>query len=434
MSVNPFLAQVSLTGSSPMSKARRALEPYLAEHMEGFGAALEKRACVTPEDMMKRVRAHTLMRIAAAAANQAKSVATELLINRDPRRVLLGAHASEAALAASTLNADITSFVTKMIHMSLDVWPRLIAPNLMSVQPLTQPHGYAFALTREARNNGDGGTGNGRNLANKDTFDSSFGDRGDFGVLAEGDQVRAIGVQLTKQLVEVKYMALMHQHSHEVDVAIRTQYGLNLEAMGDMATSDELAWEVDRQLVDALVTFAGTNTRGDKTFDDTKGGTYSVLTPSEQKAWDQTFLRKTMTEVAIEMSEDIYVQPNWYICGTNVAKLLARTPEALAEKNSNTYFDQSMVSGSIISSGRMKSGEQIWHDPQLDEDTLIAGHTNNMNPFYAGFIMLPFGAASVLTAAFFDPDTLLRKKSRALAFGKHGVNAQQYRVVRLGAS
>lgn len=425
---NPYSVPVPASGRSRICRARQLLEPVIAEHMEGFGDALEG---TTPRMTEERTRAHTLLRIAGAAYEQSSHVARVMAQRQDPMAFATNdPNAMEAALGASTLVANVTSFITQMIHMSLEVYPRLIAPKLVSVQPFTQPSGYVFYLNRLAKDNGPGGSGSGRSLSTLGTFDRDFSVHEN-----EGDQVRAVGVELTKTLVEVEYRALMHQSSHEVDVALRSQYGLDIMALGDLITAEEMAWEVDRVIVSNVVNFAATNTRGNLTFDTTNSGTYSSMSPSEQQAYDKKFAREVMSQACIEMSADIFRIPNWWICGTNVAKLLAKTPEVVAEKAGDSdYWDQARTQGSIIYSGRMRDGSIILHDPQLDPNKMVCGYVDQMNPFYAGYIFSPFGLASLLTAAFQDPDTLLQKKARALAFAAVGVRPQQFRVITLGTS
>lgn len=421
--VNPYTLPVPANGNSPICRLRQVVEPIVSEHMEGFGAALDGSI---PKYDENRVRAHQMLRVAGCAYNQAKDVAMAITQRQNP---MMPATAFEAPLASSTLVANITAFVTQMMHMSLEVFPRLIAPRLVSVQPFTQPSGYLFYLNRLAKDNGPGGSGAGRQLSTLSTFDKDYSQHAN-----EGDQVRAVGVEISKTLVEVEYRALMHQESHEVDVALRSQYGLDIMQLGDMITAEEMAWEVDRVIVDDVVSYAATNTRGDLLFDETAGGSYAGYSPSEKQAYDRTFVRNVMSKASIEMSADIFKSPNWWIAGTNVAELMSRTPDVYAEKTGDDYWDQAKVSGSIIASGRMRDGSIVLHDPQLDPDTMVCGHVDQMNPFYAGYIFAPFGMASLLTAAFQDPDTLLTKKARALAFAKKGVRPQQFRRIRLGLS
>lgn len=418
MLLNPYELEVTREGNAPINAVRRFVEPFVSEHMEGFGKALEGRVA---KDPIKRAKAHEYMRIALATAHQSKTVANWMENRANPLASF------EATTGQSTLNAQVTSFVTQMIHMSLDVYPRLIARRLVSVQPFTQPSGYVFFLKRVAKEDGPGGVD--RDLNVKSTFDRNFSLR-----TTEGSQVAAVGVTLTKELVEVQWHALMRQHSHEVDTAMRTQYGLDIGMLGDMAAADELAWEVDRQVVVALVDFAATNTRGIAFHDDTLGGTYSSLTPSEQNAADKQFLGAFLSGIELDMAQDIYSRPNWILCGLNVAKLMAKTPEFTAVDRKTQYFDQSITKGSLIRTGETDTGMAVWFDPQMSASEAVIGFVDNMNPFFAGYIFSPFGAASIITAAFMDPDVLMEKRSQAVAFAQKGVNAQQFRVIRLGTN
>lgn len=427
MIMNPYQLPVANDGRSPISRAKMILAPIIREHMPDFDKALEGRIA---EDPVARCRAHTMLRIAYAASHQAAEVVRHQLERNSlfsgSADTLLSS-AFEATTAQSTLVANITSFITQLIHLSLDIYPRLLAPNFVSIQPFTQPSGYVFYRKSVAKEDGDGGAD--RDLADLDTFNKDFSKR-----TAEGQQVKAVGVVLTKELVEVQYHALMRQHSHEVDVAMRTQYGFDVGALGDFSVSQELAWEVDRQVMDDVVTFAATNPRGVATFDPSRAGTYDNLTPDQQNAYDRQFLSKFMTGLELEMVQDVYVRPGYTICGLNVAKIIARTPEFTAVDRKNNMFDQSTMKGSLINTGAMSDGRTIWLDPQMDPDEGVIGHVDQMDPFYAGYIMSPFGAASLITAAFMDPDVLMEKRSQAVAFAKKGVRAGQFRKFRISTS
>jgi hypothetical protein len=417
---NPY--QLAIPRHGRLRQAYDQLSPILSDHIDGFEEAMTGPRI--PRDPEKRVHGNTMLRIAIAAAEQASHVVQTVMQRIDPFGT-----GEPVSLEANTptQTSQITSFVTQMIHMSLDIFPRLLAPNFVSVQPFTQPAGYVFYLKRKAR------TDSSRDLADKDTFDASYGDlAADSGGTSR--QLAAVGIELTKTLVEVKYKALMHEHPWESEVALRSQYGLDILSIGDMTTADELAWEVDREVISSLVTYAQGNPRGALYFDNTKGGAYDTLAPSEQKAWDRRFLENTMTVAEIDMAADVYRRPTWYLCGTNVAKLLARTPDAFADDLKNNMFDQAKQGGSLLQVGTLRTGPRIWFDPQLEADTCIAGHTDNMNPFYAGYIYCPFGMASLLTSAFLDPDNLFTKKARALAFAKVGVRSRQYREIKLGST
>lgn len=290
--MNPFHMRVRASDThTPIGRARKLIEPIAAEHMEGFGAALE-RGGSTPEV----VRAHQMLRVGTLAFRHAREVADVAISNG--RLNLFGINpmelmAQEATVGYSTLQTNIVDFITQAIHMQLDQFPRLIAPRLVSTQPFTQPSGYVFYQKRLDQDGNDLSV-----LANHDP---------DYSLrTTEGSQVKAIKMQLTSELVEIEWHALMGQFSHEVDVQMRSQHNLDVQTITDMMVADQLDWNIDRKIIDGLVTFAATNPRGVKEFDATKSGTYDSLVTSEQREWDRTFLTVTLAEAMNEMAKDIH--------------------------------------------------------------------------------------------------------------------------------
>ena len=379
--------------------------------MEGFGAAMESRS-EDPDKLAARCRANTLLYLAEAAGYQ-----SEMVLQAAAPSMGMTAKQMKAAFEAAGdgLVSQVTSFVTQMLHMSLEIWPRLVSQRLVSVQPLMQPNGYVFYMKHYDQTN--------RDLADLDTFSSTYtSDPG------EGAQIKKVRSELTKQLVEVNYRKLMWQQSHEVAVAMFSQYKIRLEDVNDSLLSREMAWEVDRTVVDELVGSAGTSYH----FDPNAAGAYNGYTPSEKQAYDKNFLRITMAGAEAQMTADVYRLPNWAIAGTNVIKFLARLPEYNATR-SDGMNNQQVYNGSLINTGKLNNLE-IWHDPQIDSDLMLIGYTEPNDPFYAGFIFAPFGLATVLTAAFTDPNNLLTRKARAIAFATKMIRPQQYARIYLSAS
>lgn len=415
----PYLRPVRATDQTPMGAALRAYGPICAEYMEGFEDVLRK-PLVSDKDEAARCKAARMLITAAATGFQAKAYFDRQRAN--PFNTNGAFEADGNRLAA------MTDFVTKLIHWSLDPYWRMLSPNFVSVQPIDRPSGYIFYAKDVAKDDA------GRILTDRTLHDSSYSNRGTFSAPSEGTQVKRVGITLEKELVEVKYQALMSESSWEVERALESQFAINLEAIGAMLTDKELSREIDRQVMDDLFAFAGLNTRGYVFFDTTKGGTYDSLTTSEQQAWDKTFISRTISGVEMDMVADISRRPNFYVCGINVAKLLARTPDVYAADRGNVDFDQVPVKGSsIIQTGRMQAtGSQVWVDPLLDTDSMIAGHTDPGDPFFTGYVMGMWGAAGILTPSWWDPDTLLHKQARGVAWYKKGVRAQQYRIVKLG--
>jgi len=395
----------------------------ICEHFggeEALGKILESRS-QDPDAIRKRVRANQMLLLAEAAGVQTRYVMESLAprwgMNTNDMRAAMKQAAQmqvrgEAAGAGANLVADITQFTTSVLHTSLEIFPRLLANQLVSIQPLTAPSGYVFFLRSE--------DDSGRNLSDLDLFDKDYSaDPG------EGEQIKRVKSTLDKELVEVSYRKLMWEASHEVQVALRSQYSMSIEQINDGIVAREMAWEVDRVIIDRLYEFG----EHDYYFDPTPTG-YDSWNETDKQAYDKNFLRKTMAEVETNMQKEIFVKPNWAIAGSEVIKFLKRLREFEAHKSGTSMGDMVLTNGSAHFAGTIQD-IKVWHDPQLDDCAMLVGHTEQMDPFYAGYIWSPFGLASILTAAWTDPDFLLTKKARALAFATYGVRRKQYARVHL---
>lgn len=398
-------------------RLRKKWGAVVAEHFAAgeFDKIMEGRS-LPDEDMRKRIRANQMLALCDAVGLQTRfvmeAIAPNLSMTPDQVRQAMSNEAG-AASAGTNVVSNITAFVTQMLHMSLDVFPRLLANELVSIQPLNQPSGYIFFLT--------GHDETGRNLSDLDLFNKNYTqDPG------EGQQIKKVKTKLSKELVECEYRKLMWESSHEVMVALRTQHNLSIDAINDGLVAQEMAWEVDRVIIDRLYEFG----KNDYYFDPSKAGTYEALAETEKKAWDERFLNRTLVNVETDMQASIFVKPNWALAGTEAIRFLKRLRKFEARKAGANMGDMIVSNGSVVFQGQIDD-MKIWHDPQLDPCSILMGHTQNMDPFYAGFIWSPFGLASIMTAAWTDPDFLLTKKARALAFATKGVRAEQYARVHL---
>lgn len=392
---------------------------FVAEHMKDFNEVIGSLSN-DPDTERKRVKANQLLYICEACGIQAQMACMELAprlgLTAQGMRQAMEAAANESVTAGTNVVSHITTFTTQSIHTALDLFPRLLSNGLCSVQPLTGPTGFAFAMKHFDET--------GRDLSDLDTFDQDYTE--DPG---EGEQIKKVRTRLTKESVEIEYRKLMHEYSHEVNVALKSQYGMNIEAINDGVVNREMAWEVDRVVIDRIVDFAGP----EYFFDPTRENTYDSLGEVDQQAYDKNFVRKTLSEMETDMQATVYNQPNWALAGTDVIKFLKRLREYEAHRAGTNMGDVITTNGSVTLAGQM-NGMLIYHDPQLDRELMLTGFTNNMDPFYAGFIFLPFGLASILTAAWTDPDVLLTKKARAMAFATKGIRSGQFAKVWLHAS
>lgn len=405
---------------------RRKWEGILAQHMADLPAIFEAYA---PDDKIvrKRIQAVQMMMVAEASSMQAHHALMKLAnshfgISQDRMSKLMRA-SGEAVSTGTNVVADIVAFVTQTIHTTLEIWPRLLSSLLCSMQPLLQPSGYVFFYKHYDQT--------GRDLADLSQFQMGYtADPG------EGEQIKKVRTKVTKELVEASYRKIMTEWSHETDVAMASTYKMSIENINDGIMAREMMWEIDRTVIDRLYDFAGL---GDYYFnpDYTDQGTsVASLVPTEQTAWWEMFLRRTYNQVETDMQAAVYQKPNWAIAGNTMIAFLKRLGGKFESKpaaGARQFGDQVLTKGTLQVAGYINGDVTVWHDPQMDTKEMLVGYTDDMDPMYAGFIFSPFGAASVLTAAFTDPNFLLTRKARATAFATKGVRSKQYARIHLGS-
>lgn len=420
-----------VNGMNPYAVAREVddtllarLGPIVSEHMKGvksfdeFKRLMTTNSVLSVEEIQQRVRGNAMLQLAEGTALQARIALEGFCKQRGITKAKF-----EAAMAnedlASGINqlSDVVTWTTQMLHLSLSIFPKLYAQQLCSVQPMNSPTANVFYLTKR--------DDNGNDLSDLDTFNANLSaDPG------EGQQIRKVKHKITSDSVSIEYHKLMRETSWESEVKMASQFNMSMGSMDDALLGQQMLWDIDRIVINRLLAFASAT----YTFDQTKGGTYNSLVPTEQEAWDRNFMRRTWNDAKTDFQALIYRAPNWCLAGTEVCKFLGRQKglwETVKSGDPN-FADTTIGNGEIAFAGRYDD-INVWHDPQMDHCTALVGHTDQMNPFYAGFIFSPFGLASLLTAAFRDPNNLLERRAQAMAFATKGVRSEQYIKIKLGS-
>lgn len=368
-------------------------------------------AFLTEAEQVKRVRYAQMFAIAEASAYQAKFVLEKLAEERGiSRETFAKAMMSGEALAGGVNSmSDIATFITQTIHMSLDIWPRLLANELVSMQPLTQAGGYVFFQRHYDQT--------GRELSDLELFDPDFTE--DPGEGADiTDKVRT---HIDSQFVEAVYRKIMHEETWEAEVKARTQFNIDLESVNDSLMARQLMWTIDRTVINDLVASAWQ----DYYFDPTAGGAYAGMDEINKHAYDENFIRLVYNRAETDMEATVFRKPTWAIAGSEAINFLKRLRKFETRKNGTSYGDLVLGNGSVTFAGQMDD-LNVWHDPQLDQCLMLIGTVEKMDPFYAGYIFAPFSAGGILTQAFRDPTNLKNRKSMAMAFAKVVIRRRQF--------
>jgi hypothetical protein len=214
------------------------------------------------------------------------------------------------------ITGNVLAFTTFAFPLVRRVFPRLIANDLVSVQPMSQPTGkifyfdilYSPALV-------------GSPLAyNRVDLPANFSST--YAQAAEAASVPQLSLQIESVDVSAITKKLSAKWSMESEQDLFAYHGLNAENELMTATGDEIAREIDRDIIAALFAFAGA---GNVTWHSTvpTSGAYSLIDP---KAYNRTIM-DAITDANNLIFKKRYRNANWIVCGTNTAARLEKLDE-----------------------------------------------------------------------------------------------------------
>lgn len=196
------------------------------------------------------------------------------------------------------------------------VFPRLIANDLVSVQPMTQPTGMIFyfdILYSPAQI--------GSPLAyNRVDLPANFSST--YAQAAEEAAVPQLSLQIEETQVTALTKKLSAKWSLESEQDLFAYHGLNAENELMTALGDEIAREIDRDVIDMLFAGAGAgNITWHYTVPDS--GPYSLIDP---KAYNRT-LMDAITDANNLIFKQRYRNATWIVVGTTTAGRLEKLDE-----------------------------------------------------------------------------------------------------------
>jgi len=221
------------------------------------------------------------------------------------------------------------------------------------------------------------------------------------------ESLPSIDMQLTSSPVTARTRKLTTRWSLEAAQDLRNLHGLEAEVEQVAAISNELKFEIDREIIDDMVRIASNSVAS---FDKTPGAGISF---TEHKLF--------FVDRLIQASNTIFQSTQratgtWMICGINVASLIESLPGFVPSprpKGTRAVYKAGVLNGTW----------EIWKDPNFATNDYLMGYQGD-SMWEVGYIFAPYILA--FTTATIMLDDFIGRKGMASRYGKKTIDGRFY--------
>jgi hypothetical protein len=326
-----------------------------------------------------------------------------------------GTHPSEIlkAVAESTTNASpgIATFLKFAFPLVRRIWSKSIGRNLVSVQPMALPTAMVFTLDH-IRNTGGTQLEN-RGVAGARTYALDPGEL--------QTPIRELNIKITSSSVTATTKKIKAVHSIEVGQDIMAYHGINIssELLGIMA--QEIALEIDQQIVYDLITNASA------------GNTNWNSTPSSSLPTEVEAHKQTIKDAFISSSNlifrNIYRDANFIVGGVAEIERL----EQLGKANFVKAEDQGVSQYGRVLVGRIFGQYNVYKDPWFPVSNQYLIGYKGQNWLESGYVFAPY-VPYMLLPEFTNPDNFGVTKAAMSRQGYFMKNMNCYATVTIVGS
>ena len=321
-------------------------------------------------------------------------------------------------------------FTTQSLGMVRRVFPRMIATDLISVQPISQPTGKVFYLDFKYDANAGGNVDSGDRVDDTDAWD--FSGQRDYAsytdtdstntnsAIVEGSTAREMNLDISAIDVTTESKKLASEWSVEVQQDLRAYHGLDADGELMSATAQEVTREIDRTLINFILTTARDSGAGTTYWN--KNG-YAGSLPSEQKAWDET-LWDAIEDTAALIEGKRYRRPTWLLANHNTCARIRKLNGFKSMNSGQGGSDLAISTGGRRLFGTLQETFYVYCDPWFDDDVLVMGYKGTAF-WEAGLVYSPY-IPFFRTPMWTNPLTFKNQRGIMSRFAKTSVVPQMY--------
>ena len=264
--------------------------------------------------------------------------------------------AQPGVLNEDSLTTGISTFTTALLPAVRRIYSRLLALELVSTQPLTGPSGYIYYIDHVFGQSAHGATVNQR----LDRYRHEL-----YADSSEEGAIEDINFKLKSLLVQTEMKKLKATWTIEAQQDLASQWKLDLWAEMMPQLTDEIAREIDKKIMLALVAGAGA---GNVDWN-VNGYLSDDKTTLDRRAYRET-LYEAIADAAAYIFKRRFVHPNWLVMNGDTFARLEKLEKFFADPNI-TPDQQSQIGWRYV--GTLAGKYKVYVDPWFQDDTILLG-------------------------------------------------------------
>ncbi|MEW6613934.1 MAG: phage major capsid protein [Thermodesulfobacteriota bacterium] len=311
-------------------------------------------------------------------------------------------------LEETSQTSNVGTFTTFAFPLVRRIYPKLIATELVSVQPMTQPTGKIFYLDFKYN------TGGQRIDTNPDKT---------YANATEGGAVKEINFDITSVTVEAGEKKLKAKWTIEAQQDLMAYHGLDAETELMGVCGDEITREIDRDIIDDVVAQASAgNVNWSKTIPTT--APWNVLDPKVYK--------ETLYDAIIDANNMIfkkrYRNASWIVADPDTCTRF----EKLEKFKLFEGADDATMNMGVIRFGTLANKYRVYKDPWFAADKILLGY-KGPTWLETGYVYAPYIPLYV-TPLIIDPNDFIPRRGMMSRFAKKVVSGDFFATVTLTGS
>lgn len=300
----------------------------------------------------------------------------------------------------STTTSDVAVGAPFILPIIRRTYPKLVALELCSVQPMDRPDGKVFWLNAKT----DSG---GARLDVESNFDSTYADH------TESNASAKVKMEITSASIAAVSKSLEGTWTTELAQDLQAYHNLNAESEILGIASEEIASEINFTILEDMRANATGSTA--RTF----GTAIPTSSNYTGREWNQRLVDFLM-RVGGDIADKVYRRPNWIVCDPTTASRFSvlNTFVAAAPDEQNAFTVD------VIYEGTMSNRWKVYSVGWFTDNTVLMGY-KGADWKDVGYIFAPYVLAYLSPAAY-NTSTLTASRATMSRYATYMANANMF--------